>query len=494
MEYDFTVVYRPGKQNQNADALSRYPYEPPDDKDDEITLLLNTTIDIPFAQQKDEWCKNLINAVNTGTKSSQKYVIENNVLYRKTFDSNHQRKLLLCLPKSLRKQILKDLHDSEISGAHLGFLKTYLKVKARFYYPHCERSIRKYVNNCQSCQINKDEKQQQKGLLQPIEVKEIFDTVGCDILGPITASSKGCRYIVILIDIFTKWLETKAIKNTRSETLAKWFCEEITPRHGCISRIITDNARYFTSEFLKQVFELMKSKHVRSTPYSPQTNGNAEKACGIVKDMLKHYVKRNLKDWAHYLPQVTFCYNISVHKTTKYSPFYLLYNREPKIPVDIAMNLPRDFNYGIKLQKAVEDCRELVKLRIQDSQHDNKEYYDRKHKSTEFVVGDFVSLYTPHTEVGLSKKFLSQKTGPFKIIEKHSPLNYTIQKVDNPIKTEKVHIRRLKKWNQEDIPELNLKYSQQNVSIDQNVPSKTNSEELIDGMVNNESGQFVEDV
>ncbi len=462
MEYDFTVVYKPGKNHQNADALSRYPYEKPDDKDEEITLLLNSTLNIPEAQSKDEWCKTITNSIKNGGKINQKFVIENNVLYRKTFDSNHQKKLLVCLPKLLRKQILRDFHDSEIAGAHLGFLKTYLKVKSRFFWPNCEKSIRKYVNNCESCQLNKGDRKAEKGLLQPIDVKFPFECIGVDILGPITSSSKGCKYIIIMIDLFTKWLETKAIRNTRSETLAKWFCEEIITRHGAIDRVLTDNARYFTSEFLKLVFELTTSKHIKSTPYSPQTNGNAEKACGIVKDMLKHYVKQNLKDWATYLPQVTFCYNISVHKTTRYSPFYLLYYREPRVPIDISMNLPRDFNYGIKLQDAIEDCRELVKLRIQDSQHDHKGYYDQKRRDVEFNEGDLVSLYTPHTEVGLSKKFLSQKTGPFKIVKKHSPLNYTIQKVDNPNKSEKVHIRRLIKWNKEQIPEIDRMDNKQN--------------------------------
>ena len=454
MEYDFTVEYKPGKKHQNADTLSRYPVDHPDEEEEEIVLLLNETIDLVSYQKTDEWCKRLRNLIESRSKNSNKYVIKDEIIYRKSYDSNHNPILLICLPKKLRKQVLKDLHDSEIGGSHLGTLKTYYKVRRRFFWPNCEKTVRSYIRNCTSCQLLKDDKQPEKGLMQMMEISEPFDCCGVDILGPITPSSKGNQYIIIFIDLFTKWLETKAVKNTQSETLAKWFCYNIFPKHGAINRILTDNASYFTSEFSEIVFELTKSKHITSTSYSPQTNGNAERACATVKNMLKFYVDESHSDWDFYLPLVTFNYNISVQKTTRFSPFYLLYNREPKLPLDITMKIPNEFTFGNNYKNSFEDILELVKHRIEESQKDNKQNYDEKHQDIEFEVGDLVSLRTPHTEVGLSKKFLAQKRGPFKIQKKHSKINYTIQEIDNPDLTERVHIRRLQKWYEDSIPEL----------------------------------------
>jgi hypothetical protein len=217
---------------------------------------------------------------------------------------------------------------------------------------------------------------------------------------------------------------------------------------------LTDNARYFTSDFIESVFELTKSKHVKTTPYAPQTNGNAEKACGIVKDMLKHYVDQDLKNWDTFLPKVTFCYNTSIHHSTRVSPFMLLYGREATFPLDITYNLINEFTFGNKYKNAMQNIRELVQLRIEDSQIKNKLKYDSMHRDVQFELGDLVSLYTPHTEMGLSKKFLSQRSGPYKVIHKHSPLVYTIQLVANPRKIRKSHIRRLRKWNNQAIDEL----------------------------------------
>ena len=472
-EYDFEVLYKPGKRHQNADTLSRYPFESPDYIDEEIRdVLLNETINIVEAQKDDEWCKRVRRAVELNLKNGHKYVIKNDILYRKTYDLNYNPILITCLPKGLRKQILRDLHDNELGGAHLGMMKTYHKVKSRFFWPNNDKTIIKYVNNCEKCQLLKEEKALEKGLMQPPGIKEPFDSVGVDIFGPITPSSKNNEYIIIMIDMFTKWLETKAVKNVQSETLAKWFCYDIIPKHGAINRILTDNASYFTSEFTEMVMKLTNSKHVTSTPYAPQTNGNAERACSVVKNMLKFYVKDNQKDWDYYLPLVTFSYNISVHKTTRYSPFYLLYFREPKLPIDVAMDLPRDFKFGEKYKQSILDCRELVRYRISESQKDNKYIYDKKHRDVEFNVGDLVSLRVPQTQTGLSKKLLCHRRGPYKIIEKHSPLNYSIQEIENPDIVERVHIRRLNKWNQEYIPELDEwgrqdKDQKENIETDQ---------------------------
>ena len=174
MEYDFDVVYKSGKSHQNVDTLSRYPIEKPDSDDDEFPVYLNETIDMEKEQLNDEWCKTIIDAIKSGTtkKSYKKYKIENGILYRISYDHNRIQRKLICLPKKFRREILEELHDSENAGAHLGFLKTYIKVKSRFFWKNCEKSIRKYVSNCRSCQLNKPDNQAQKGLMQPIQSTE----------------------------------------------------------------------------------------------------------------------------------------------------------------------------------------------------------------------------------------------------------------------------------------------------------------------------------
>ena len=118
--------------------------------------------------------------------------------------------------------------------------------------------------------------------------------------------------------------------------------------------------------------------------------------------MLKHYTSKKIDNLDDFLPQVTCTYNTNVQKTNKFSPFYLLYHREARLPLDMAMKLDPDFSFGKKYLSEMEDIRDLVKQRIGDSQSSNKVYYDKNHRDVQFEEGDMVSLYTPQTEVGLS--------------------------------------------------------------------------------------------
>ncbi|CAG2113785.1 unnamed protein product [Medioppia subpectinata] len=229
---------------------------------------------------------------------------------------------------------------------------------------------------------------------------------------------------------------------------------DIITRHGAINRVLTDNAKYFVSHFMEETLRMTASHHVKSTPYSPQTNGAAEKACGTIKTMLKHYVRSNQTDWNVYLPRITFVYNTSQHTITKVTPFALLYGREAKIPLDVSYNIPRDFKFGMNYRERLQKAQEIVKKRITDSQVESKIYYDQKHRNMEFNVGDLVSLHTPHREVGLSAKLLSQADGPFRVIKKLSRLTYELQKVDNPRRRRRAHARRLNVWNDDEIPEV----------------------------------------
>ena len=244
----------------------------------------------------------------------------------------------------------------------------------------------------------------------------------------------------------SKWLITKALKNTKSKTIAKWFVDDVILQHGAIDRVLTDNARYFCSEFFEDVMKLISSKHVTTTPYNPQCNGNAEKSCGTVRRMLMHYLNPMKNDWDEYLPKVTFTYNTSEHRITGFTPFELLYGRTPRLPIDVSLDLPKDFKFGRRYRDTFEIVRELAKLRIQDSQKKQKEYFDKDKRDTEFEVFDYVALNTPHREVGISAKFIGQYTGPWRVKKKISPLVYVIQDEKDPRVEKTVNIRRLKPW------------------------------------------------
>ena len=455
--YDFDIAYKSGKLHTNCDCISRYPFEKPDPDIDDFAMLLIEDLNIAEKQQKDTWCKEIVRQLteNKNKKYLINYEIKNGLLYRVTQDDSQRKIYLLCVPKKLRRKILTELHDSPMSG-HLGFLRTYTKLRERFFWRKIENSVRQYCRNCRSCQLMKGVRGLPYGDLNSIKYPRFaWEFIGMDIAGSLNVTPRKNRYIIVVIDYYTRYIEMAPLKNMKSQTIADFFVNNIVVRYGAVKTVLTDLGRSFKSDFIEDVFKLVNSKHVCSTAYHPQTNGLCERVIQTVRSMLSHYVNERFDDWDLLLNKLAFAYNSTKQSTTGESPYKLLFGREPLLPIDITFNLPNDFRYGLKYKETMEDCQEIVRIRVRDAQESQKAHYDSKHFSASFNVGDLVALHENTRVVGMSQKFFPKFSGPYKITRQITPVTYEIQSVEFPRKKKKkVNISRLKKWNSDKIDEL----------------------------------------
>ena len=449
-EFRFKIQYKNGKSHGNVDFLSRYPLNGDSQNCDDIPMYLSEEIDIKSEQEKDSWCRYIKDRKERKVlKQNEVYVLENDILYRKIYDSKGIERQLLCLPSSLRKEVLFALHN-DITAAHLGFIKTLYKVKERFYFPRMEKYVRKYVRSCNDCQSRKRDTGLPKGELQTIIAEEPFEIVGMDILGPLPKTSRDNKYIIILVDHFTKFVEAEPIPDMTSETVAEFFIESGILRHGTIKKCITDRAQNFCSIFTEAVFQAMSTKHIRTTAYHPQTNGLAERQCKTLTDMLAMYCRTSQRDWDKFVPYLVFAYNTARQDTTKTSPFYLVFGREPRLPIDITMNLPVTFNKIDDNRVRFEEARVLVKQSIIDAKRRQKINYDKKHRRVDFRIGQKVLVYTKTRKIGMSEKLFNNFWGPLKVIDRLSKVTYLLRDLRTEKET-KVHVDRIKDFYDDDL-------------------------------------------
>ena len=144
----------------------------------------------------------------------------------------------------------------------------------------------------------------------------------------------------------------------------------------------------------------MKTKHVKTTAYHPATNGLTERFNKTLADMLAKYVSSNHKDWDEVLDYVTFAYNSAIQESTKYSPFFLLYGREPSQPSDIVMGIREKgmsslSDYVNKTREKLERAREVATSNIMSSAKKNEKIHNKTHREVEFEIGSLVLLYRP---------------------------------------------------------------------------------------------------
>ena len=136
-------------------------------------------------------------------------------------------------------------------------------------------------------------------------------------------SFNGNTYAIIFSDYLTKWPEVFPSPDQKAETIARLFVEHIVSHHGVPDKLLSDHGQNFMSELIGEVCKLLGAKKVNTTRYHPQTDGLIERLNRTLTSMLSKCETQYGRDWDKRLPYVLFAYCVSVHESTKESPFYL---------------------------------------------------------------------------------------------------------------------------------------------------------------------------
>ncbi|UYV70481.1 K02A2.6-like, partial [Cordylochernes scorpioides] len=325
-EYNVNVVYKNGRKHQDADCLSRNPIEVnnPGESEDDIPTLSALT-DIVAEQRKDPV---IVRISEECLKNDQnRFKIINGALYKRNFDPMGQP-WLLVIPRHLRPDVLRSLHDNPTAG-HLGLAKTHDRIRRKYFWPGLLRSIRKYVGHCRECQRRKHAPLRPPGLLQPIPPTSVpFQRVGIDLLGRFPISHLGNKWIIVCTDYLTRYAITRALPSADAQQVAKFVLEDVVLKHGAPREIITDRGRVFQSKLISELTGLCSSAQRFTTAYHPQMNGLTERLNKTLANMMSMYMDVEQKEWDVILPFITFAYNTAKQDTTGFTPFSLIHGRE----------------------------------------------------------------------------------------------------------------------------------------------------------------------
>lgn len=302
-EFNIALKHRPGKKNGNADALSRLPYDPAPQEEEELPLLLVEGGNIVQNQRADPFLGPIVGhlerpqdpVVRKVKRAARAFSLVNGILFRRAKGYEAER-MALAVPRTLRQEILVSCHD-DVTAGHLGIKRTIDKIRQRYFWPRMFADITRYVMSCPDCQTRKTPPLRPAGLLQPLPpAQRPFQRVGMDFLGPLTSSQDGNKYVVVIIDYHTKWVETVATPDATAASAAKAFMQAVVLRHGAPETVLTDRGRHFVSEMMEELFRLLDTNHARTTAYHPQTNGLCERFNRTLADMISKYVSSGHQD------------------------------------------------------------------------------------------------------------------------------------------------------------------------------------------------------
>lgn len=147
------------------------------------------------------------------------------------------------------------------------------------------------------------------------------------------------------MDYFTKFVEMVPLRNQEATTLARAVVEKICAVYGSPLRLLSDRGPSFESEIFQQMCKMLGVEKIRTTSSEPRTNGLIERYHRTMNAMIGKVVADNHRDWHELLPTIAAAYGASVHESTGYSPNYLVFGRENRMPVDIVYGSTTHSNY-----------------------------------------------------------------------------------------------------------------------------------------------------
>ena len=442
-EYDFDIEYRKGKQNVNADALSR-KYSPCAITQIDSHLPLQ---EIRASQQADSVLSQVIRACQQiePCKSpdwqqhplrryrqlwSQLKMVDD-VLCREYCPGPTSEKMTVpVLPANLRCAALSRCHDAPGAG-HLGSEKTLERLRMQAYWVGMAQDVEQYCQECYTCQKAKPPLPQRSPMVN-VPVGRPWQMVAIDIL-KVPLSSNNNQYLLVAQDYFTKWPIAIPMPDQKADRISRELVK-IFATYGQPEMIHSDQGKNFESTILSQVLKAFDISKTRTTAYHPQGDGMVERLNRSLLQLLRSYVSK-YSDWEYYLPLVLYAYRTSVHSSTNVSPFALMYGRQPK--TDLSHTPAFDTqSYSAHIRKKLAELRDFVETNLAESAHHQKQAYDQHSNSRKFSVDSCVWLYIP-----TARKLDSRWEGGWKIKSIKSPV--TMEITDGQ-RIKVVHVNRLR--------------------------------------------------
>jgi len=452
-QFNFQFEYKSGASNSNADALSRIPPAPENllTTVDEISLANPDTL--KNAQLNDPDLAILKQHIKQGTvprgcpPGLRKCFIKDDIICRQFKEVATQLShTQMVVPASLTNVILREVHDNL---GHLGVKKTLGYVKTRFYWPGYEQAVESWVKQCDQCQRRNPPLPNPPAPLGTITSSRPFEKLSWDIMGPLPTSSQGNKYILVITDLFTKWVEAFSLKDVTANSLATVMLNEVVCRYGVPTCIHSDQGANLRSAVIQSLCQLLGIATTRTSAYHPEGNGQVERFNRTVEAILAKLVDSDQNDWDLQLPKALFAYRTAIHESTNFTPYHLNFGRSPQLPVDLMLNRVQasqlksypQFVQGAHQQMKL--SQSIVREQLQLQQARRKSLHDRHGVAEEFQVGDRVWLYSPAIPQGRTKKLSSLWKGPYTVVDKPGVVNYKIQLIGGT-QTFVVHRNRLK--------------------------------------------------
>ncbi|XP_059446338.1 uncharacterized protein LOC132177877 [Corylus avellana] len=298
-------------------------------------------------------------------QKAARFTLVNGALFKRGF----MLPLLKCVSKEEGNYVLREIHEG-VCGSHSGpRILAHKAVRAGFFWPS----------------MNQDS----------INIVKTYDSY---IVGPLPTGKGGVRFVVVVVDYFTKWAEAEALVNITAKNIEKFLWRSVICRYGIPHAFVTDNGKQFDCESFRSWCAGLHVRQYFSSPGHPHANGQVEAMNKTIFKILKKKLGQHKGEWSENLPEVLWAYRTTRNTPTEETPFALAYRTEAVIPAEVGSGSFRvdtfnpNFNdEGLKLHlDLLQEKQDQAQVTMAAYQQRVSRYFNRRVKHRSFKVGDLV--------------------------------------------------------------------------------------------------------
>jgi hypothetical protein len=380
--------------------------------------------------------------------SWDRLIVKEGVLYIKSQNDDSVR---LVAPIRFRSTILDQLHATDTAG-HPGIVKTCQEIRRRFFWVGMKDDVYRWVKCCRICATHKRGPPRNRAPLTQELTGHRNERMAFDIIGPLPTTRKGNRFILLMVDYFTKWVEVSALETHTAKVVSKEILDKWVTRFGVPWKLHCDQAPEFNSACMTEFGRLIKTCKTRTLPYRPCSNGLCEKSNQTIEGILRCLCDGNREDWDEHLQMAVMAYRASPHGTTGCSPNLMIFGQENYMPIDLMFKPPMDgelWSAGCKnkctcdyidwLRSSIQESYARAREMTRQSALRQKRGHDVNVRIQTFERGDWVMHWHKPTAL----RTLSQGwRSPLVILRRIDAVNYEVQEAPG-IKPRTIHIDNL---------------------------------------------------
>ena len=228
----------------------------------------------------------------------------------------------------------------------------------RFFWPCMAAQAKEHIGKCHLCLAFKA--RQPKAPLKNIMATHPLELVHLNYM--CLEPGKGLdENVLVVTDHFTRYAQAYVTRTQTAQMTAKSLQDKFIVHYWLPKKILTDQGQTFESQLVADLGELIGTWKIWTSPYHLQTNGQCERFNSTLINMLRTLPKEKKSEWKNHIGMLVHAYNCTCNSATRFSPYYIMYGRQPRLPVDVTLSSAPCTITEPNTSKFVQKMRECTK-------------------------------------------------------------------------------------------------------------------------------------